>query len=258
MNTAFDTENASHRRIQNDGTSEAEWQGWEGLDRIPVVRMGALVRVTERLVVVAPHPDDEILSGGGLLAQHTQRGGAALVIAVTDGEASHGPISATASKTLADARCAERAAGLQRLGCGTIGICRLAMLDGTLAAHIPALKAALAACLQPGDVVLTTWRLDGHPDHEACGAATALACAALPCRLLEAPVWMWHWAAPNDRQVPWSRLARLPLTTETVHQKQHALAAHCSQLAARSNGQGPVLGPALLARLARKYEYFFI
>ena len=258
MKIAPNAQNALHRLIQNNGTPEAAWQAWDGLARMPVVPIDALVPFSARLVVVAPHPDDEILSGGGLLAQHTQRGGTALVVAVTDGEASHGRTSAAASNTLAETRCAERSAGLQQLGCGTTGVRRLAMADGTLANYIPALKVALAACLQPGDVVLTTWRLDGHPDHEACGAAAALACAELPCRLLEAPVWMWHWAAPHDRQVPWRRLARLPLATEQVHQKQRALAAHSSQLVARGNGQGPVLGHALLERLARKYEYFFI
>jgi hypothetical protein len=42
-----------------------------------------------RAVVVAPHPDDEVLSVGGLLAQLADTGTPVEVIAVTDGTASH-------------------------------------------------------------------------------------------------------------------------------------------------------------------------
>jgi hypothetical protein len=46
---------------------------------------------------------------------------------------------------------------------------------------------------------------DGHPDHESVGRAA-------PCHrtyraaLLEYPIWMWHWADPDDDAVPWQRM----------------------------------------------------
>ena len=43
----------------------------------------------ERVVVVAPHPDDEVLAAGGLMRWMACRGREVLVVGVTDGEASH-------------------------------------------------------------------------------------------------------------------------------------------------------------------------
>ena len=41
-----------------------------------------------RVVVVAPHPDDEVLGAGGALASLAARGTRVLLVAVTEGEAS--------------------------------------------------------------------------------------------------------------------------------------------------------------------------
>ena len=45
------------------------------------------------------------------------------------------------------------------------------------------------------------WRHDGHPDHEAVGRAAAVAARRTDARLVEYPVWMWHWGTEQD--LPW-------------------------------------------------------
>jgi LmbE family N-acetylglucosaminyl deacetylase len=129
--------------------------------------------------------------------------------------------------------------------------------DGGVARRTGALAHTLSRLLLPSDVVVTTWRLDGHPDHEATGLAAAQACAAAGCRLLEAPVWMWHWAAPGDPRIAWDRLVGLALGVDLVWRKQEALAAHVTQLRARDATCGPVLGAEIVTRAARATEYFF-
>ncbi len=44
---------------------------------------------TARVVVVAPHPDDEVFALGGFIHDVAARGGAVTIVAVTDGEAAH-------------------------------------------------------------------------------------------------------------------------------------------------------------------------
>ena len=80
------------RRIRDEGTPESVWQTWPGLDAIESVPIEKWIHPAMRLVVVAPHPDDEILACGGLMAMHAARGGSTLVVAVTDGEASHAEV----------------------------------------------------------------------------------------------------------------------------------------------------------------------
>jgi len=111
--------------------------------------------------------------------------------------------------------------------------------------------------LQPRDVVLATWRLDGHPDHEAAGRAAVAAAAARGARCWELPVWSWHWATPGDARVPWQRMRRLMLDADARARKSHAIAAHASQLMATpAERRAPVLPDWALARLLRPFEMF--
>ncbi len=158
---------------------------------------------------------------------------------------------------LAPARRAERQAGLDRLGVGGATVTPLAVPDGNVAAQEAGLEDALRRLLRAEDSVVTTWRGDGHPDHDASGSATASACGAIGCRLWEAPVWMWHWSWPDDPRVPWHRLRVLALTSGARARKIAALQAHATQLAPRA-GDAAVLGPEVLARAARDTEYFFL
>ena len=219
--------------------------------------MSLLLAANRRLVVVAPHPDDEVLACGGLIALHAAQAGQTLLVAVSDGEASHAGSLGWDALQLGRRRRGESADGLGRLGAPQAQVLRLGMPDGAVVAHADDLFHSLRRVLLASDVVVCTWRLDGHPDHEASGLAAVRACAGTGCALLEAPVWMWHWAAPADPRVPWHRLVGLGLGPDIVRRKQAALAAHATQLQARDAHSGPVLGAAILARAGREIEYFF-
>jgi LmbE family N-acetylglucosaminyl deacetylase len=253
------------REIAGGGTPEADWLAWPFLAAVPRLSLSDVVAPGQRLVVVAPHPDDEVLACGGLLASHAVRGGDCVVIAVTDGEASHAGSPTVVPKELAHMRRAESLQGLETLGvhgadiAHTARIVRLGVPDGQVEAHTGALISALQLILQRDDVVVGTWRLDGHPDHEATGVALAAVCAQKGCRFIEAPVWMWHWAAPGEHLVPWHRLRAFELTDEEMALKQQALAAHATQLTPRDGpNPEPVLGPVIQKRALRRTEFFFV
>ncbi len=248
----------NHQRlIEGAGTAESVWQAWLQTGVVATCTLHECLLRSTRLVVIAPHPDDEVLACAGLMTMHCNQGGDIAVIAVTDGEASHGQLPLCHAQALAATRCAESAAGLVQLGLKDIAITRLALPDGMVARHMMRLARRLQLLLRSTDVVVTTWRRDGHPDHDACGLAAALACAAVGCRLIEAPVWMWHWASPGDSFVPWHQLQRLPLSPQARHRKQAALGAHVSQLDASERADGAVLGQGIVARAQRPDEYFF-
>ncbi len=249
----------AERIIQGPGTSPTLWRSWLAKLKPPTL---ALPSPRQRLVIVAPHPDDEVLGCGGLLQSHRAQGGEVLVVAVTDGEASHGTGNAGEMSALGLRRRRESAQGLADLGITQPEqVKRLGLRDGGIAADAVELRHLLGGWFRADDVVITTWRLDGHPDHEATGTATADACADTRCRLLEAPVWMWHWAVPGDSRVPWQRLHAHDLELSWSAGKQKALAAHASQLEDRPpgpQGQGPVLNTHILARATWPAEYFIV
>ena len=246
------------RLIQGPATSEADWLTWLKSAQVPAWQWRECLSPQERLVALAPHPDDEVLACGGLLAMHAQAGGACLIVGITAGEASHAQSPAWSARDLAKARASERERGLVRLGLPDVEVLRLGFPDGSVSRYQQQLLSMLAAILRPGDVVVTTWRLDGHPDHDTVGASAAAVCSNRGCRLVEAPVWMWHWAAPGDGRVPWQRLHCIPLGREVLRRKQQALQAHFSQLSPRGAELGPVLDDAIVSRSRRAGEYFFI
>ena len=246
------------RLIQGPATSEAQWLTWLNRVNVPPWNWRDCFGPQERLVALAPHPDDEVLACGGLLAMHALAGGECLIVGITAGEASHAQSPIWTAHGLAKARASEREQGLVRLGLPNVEVLRLGFPDGSVSRYPQELQSMLAAILRPGDVVVTTWRLDGHPDHDAAGACAAAVCSDRGCRLVEAPVWMWHWATPGDDRVPWQRLRQVPLGPQVQRQKQQALQAHFSQLAPRGAELGPVLDDAIVSRSRRAGEYFFI
>lgn len=240
-----------------DGTCERAWRGWLRRRTLPRVSAHELVPPGQRIVVVAPHPDDEVLMVGGLLALLAVEGRSMLVVAVTDGEASHPGSHAWTPERLARIRPAESARALQRLD-AEARFARLRLPDGGVAAHVGHLTARLHALLQPGDAVFTTWCLDGHPDHEATARATQSAATACGSHLFEVPVWGWHWAAVGDARMPWSRARVVPLARHALRRKHAAVQAFATQwICDPSCAETPVLRPSTLRRAARPFELVF-
>lgn len=236
------------------GTAEADWLDWLSRQSIPRLHVQQLFADKQRLVVVAPHPDDEILACGGLLVLAAKASFPIKVVAVTDGEASHGLTNDCQRRSLRQQRVRERLAGLEQLGIEAACVVRLKIPDGAVAQNTDLIFGQLHGLLQPRDLVVTTWFKDGHPDHEA----TACAVRRTRCQCIEAPVWMWHWAQPADTCIPWLNLMAVELTDSAIDAKQNALAQHYSQLEPRSSQLEPVLMPSIIERAARQHEYFFM
>jgi LmbE family N-acetylglucosaminyl deacetylase len=211
------------------------------------------------VVVVAPHPDDEVLGVGGLLRRLTDRGVSALIVAVTDGEASHPGSPTLTPEQLRDRRADERSDALDRLGVAA-EVQRLRLPDGGVAEHESELEASLRAVLRSDDWCVATWTGDGHPDHEAVGRAAAAAATAPGAHLLEVPIWTWHWAVPDDARVPWDRARLVPLSAEVAAAKRRAVDAYRSQITPLSDdpADAAILPPPILARLLRPFETLLV
>ena len=88
---------------------------------------------------------------------------------------------------------------------------RLGLPDSGLTDREERLVNVLAPLVKGFDLCLAPWDYDMHPDHEAAGRVAGKAAAAAGA-VYSFPIWMWHWASPADRRVPWDRAVRLPLS----------------------------------------------
>ncbi|OBF60125.1 LmbE family protein [Mycobacterium sp. 852002-53434_SCH5985345] len=211
-----------------------------------------------RLIVVAPHPHDETLGLGAMIAQLIASGVDVRVVSVSDGGAAQPGTTRSGRIRLSTTRRYEirRATGVL----GAPPPVRLGLPDGELANHEDRVARALADILRsagPGAWCAATWRGDGHPDYEAVGRAAAAACARTGVALLEYPVWMWHWASPADPAVPWGRARSVPAPGWAINRKRQAAQCYRSQLRPGRGETPPVLPPFVLQRLLTVGEVVF-
>jgi LmbE family N-acetylglucosaminyl deacetylase len=239
--------------LDDEGTPEAAWASGQ-LQQLPELVLGHY----RRAVMVAPHPDDEVLAAGGLMQRLASGGTELTVLSVTDGEASH-PCSPTiTAMALSDRRARELRQALDFLGLPGAKVVRLALPDGDVETHTGELMGCLKALLGPDVLCVAPWQQDGHPDHDATGRAATRACAATGSPFLTSLVWTWHWAQPGDGRIPWSRARRLALSRLEGTRKRWATRAFVSQIAPLSEAPGDdaILSPAMLAHFDRSYEVF--
>ena len=228
---------------------------------------------------VVPHPDDEVLIMGGLLARQLDAAVPITIVAVTDGEAAYpdlvphagandvgpddaGPdddsgTSGHGPPTLAAIRRREQGTALAHLAGPrpTPEIIRLGLPDGRverferqLADSLGAITADLAPAL-----IVAPWAHDHHCDHEAVGRAAALVAAERSTTLAAGLFWAWSRTPPTA-----VGLRRLPLPDHHRHRRRAAIAAHRSQLTPPAGASDAVLAPADLAPLAWRHEYHIV
>ncbi len=218
-------------------------------------------------LVVAPHPDDESLGCGGLLALLGDAGVDVRAILVTDGAASH-PRStrydAAARRALRDR---EWLRALACLGLRDGAANRLGCPDGAVPVagdpRFAPLRADLQVVLEAiaPQLVLLPWRRDPHPDHRASHALVraALAEGALRPRCLEYIVWTGERATADEWPRPGEACTwRLDIAAARAR-KRLAIAAHRSQHGEviDDDPTGFVVAPAMRRRAEESCEHFF-
>lgn len=182
----------------------------------------------ERLLVLAPHPDDEVIGCGGVVAHHLDQGCSVRVLVATDGsEAEPGAVDRAAYRTQREQESRE---GLDRLG-GHSEITFLRMPDRGLAAAGELVSAAIAEQLHAfrPDLILLPSPVEIHPDH---AALARLFCelvqreGILSTELAVTRVGFYEISQPLRPNV-------LVDITAVADRKYAAIAAHTSQMALR-------------------------
>ena len=174
-----------------------------------------------RVMVVAPHPDDEAIGCGGALCLHADRGDRVAVVYLTSGELG---ASSMAREEVWAVREAEARRGCAILGAVAVTFLRLP--DWYLRDHAAAAAVALAPLLAEGrpELIYLPHPEDEHPDHRS---ALSIASAALAESGIAAPplrgfeVW-----------TPLSHFDEVEDISCVMTRKIRAVRAHASQLAA--------------------------
>ena len=234
----------------------------EAVKALPVAPFATLVPDGGGLVVVAPHPDDESLGCGGLIAQAVREGRTVRVVIVSNGCGSHPNSKAYPHDRLRDLREAETVAAMAELGLSSEHVHFLRLPDGGVPsegadAEAAADRIADIAREAGASALFVTWRHDPHCDHTASAAIAGLAQARLPGIAAYAyPVW--GWTLPPEREVgPAPEGYRLAVEDERTA-KRRAVEAHASQVSGliTDDPSGFQLQTAMIDRLCGPYEWY--
>jgi LmbE family N-acetylglucosaminyl deacetylase len=206
----------AERPISSGGTPMQAWTRWHR--EFPPLHL----QHCPALVLVAAHPDTETMGLGATAALLAEHGVVVQVVAVTDGE--------TSGAQQRD----ELIAAARRLGLARPIF--LGIPAGEVADNEERLEIELEALLAespPGAWCAANWCADGDADHEATGRAAAKAAKDAPAVYIEYPMWMWHWAIPDDGAVPWHRARRVHLTSTAMMAKATALQSYSNDTLTR-------------------------
>jgi LmbE family N-acetylglucosaminyl deacetylase len=228
---------------------------------LPVVTLERLLEGRVPLVL-APHPDDESLGCGGLLAQCAAAGIPAQVAILTDGSRSHPGSRTHPPARLAAVRRAEAETALGTLGLPAQALHWIAAEDTRLpqtGGAAEAIRARLSAiCARTGcTLLLSPWRHDPHCDHEAAAELAANLAAERGLSLLSYPVWGWTLPDDAERAVAAPAGMRLEITDQ-LPAKRCAIRAHATQYgdAITDSPEGFTLPETLLSVFRRRHETF--
>jgi LmbE family N-acetylglucosaminyl deacetylase len=149
---------------------------------------------TKSALVFAPHPDDEVLGCGGVIALKARRGAPVMVVVMTDGRASHKGLIAT--DELVTMRRAEAEEAAMRLGLTAADYVFLKFEDHRLQEHSAAARARVSDIIDrfKPDEIYVPHRRDGIADHVTTNRIVrgVLDQIDRPVTLLEYPVWLWN------------------------------------------------------------------
>lgn len=222
--------------------SESEWM--DALAGLPAfsIPIGPVI-------LLAPHPDDETLATGGLLAALANEQIPVTVVAITDGDAAY---EASGNPKLGELRRSEQIAALSILGITEGQVVRLGLPDRYVHEHEAELVECLISLLRdagPDATLIAPWLNDFHADHEAVGRAAEIASAETDSALVRWFWWSWHRRTIAElKALP---LKRFSLRPAWLGLKLTALAEHRSQL-----GEDAILPDSLLAPAQRGFEVF--
>jgi LmbE family N-acetylglucosaminyl deacetylase len=214
-------------------------------------------------IVIAPHPDDESLACGGLLAEACRQGLRGKVVIVSDGVGSHPNSKAYPPDRLRSLREEEARQAAAELGLKPEDMLFLGLPDRFVPSEGEEAERAIDAIADCAREIgarslFVSWRHDPHCDHQASyRIARAVQRRAVELRLFEYVVW--GHTLPASTEVDAIGGFRIRVDQRGREKKRRAIAAHRSQTTnlIDDDPEGFRFTQSGLARFDLRYEFFF-
>jgi LmbE family N-acetylglucosaminyl deacetylase len=211
-----------------------------------------------KMVVFAPHPDDETLACGGTIMRRIRKGYDVHIVVMTDGRHSHDLVlglQEPSTETIAKVRTAEFSEATRVLGVNPKNLVLLEFEDNKLSQHMKEAKTRTVQILQrirPVEVYVP-YRDDSNEDHRATYkiVRSSFDETNLLTKMYEYPVW--------NRNPPHSGLKVIVIDVHNeLARKREALSKYDSQISKRfPHQEKPILGRDFVNTFLSDTETFY-
>jgi LmbE family N-acetylglucosaminyl deacetylase len=211
--------------------------------------------LTEKTVIIAPHPDDEVIGCAGLIQALVERGTPPHVIILTGGEGSHRGCCNTSTEEIIAARHQLTLKTAATLGLPVSHIHCLHYPDGGVALEHPETERLqeFLSELAP-QAVFVPHRGEGWSDHLQAAEITKHMLKGLDVSIYEYCVWMWYYNVWDFRM----KDAFLLRLSETQHRKkQKAIEQYVTPIAPCGKPWSGVLPKPFLKATRWDKELYF-
>lgn len=213
------------------------------------------LRLYGKVLILAPHPDDEVFGCGGLISRLVIEGNAPHIVILTGGECSHTDCCNTPKADIVKARRGLTRKAAEALGLPNCNIHELNFADGKISGskgfEYEKLK-QLIADLNPQTILVPHYG-EGWPDHLA---VRELGIELVPkdADVYEYCVWFWYYL---QRNLDWEQAYRLETTSEEHSRKLAAISAYHDSLAPCCKPWIGVLPPLFIKANSTDTELYF-
>jgi LmbE family N-acetylglucosaminyl deacetylase len=219
------------KRIMNEDRIFKKFQ--TAVSALPLERYREM---KENLLVLSPHPDDDVLGAGGTMALASERGQGVFAVYVTDGRGSPQKDPRITAEEMAARRGKEALASLKAIGAagGFFLGHRSGDLGTAAGAEVRKELTEILILLKPAEVYLPA-PYERHRTHQVCTALTLEALRSAgewPLKVYGYSLWGSFWGGKE-------RIVRD--IGSVIRKKVEAVNAHASQIEYKNYHQG-ILG----------------
>jgi LmbE family N-acetylglucosaminyl deacetylase len=214
----------------------------------------------KEILLVVPHPDDEIFGLGGFLLDQSQKNAKITIVYLTDGEAS---LEDVPREMTAQSRITISANVIKELSAAGLRTFRLHLPDGRVPfsnddLYSSALKSIreILSEVKP-EAVFVTHPADFWPyDHVAAFELTKQALQELKFTGKFYGYWVWLWynySFRNFKNIGWKNTYKIPIHS-FINKKKRLIAMYMSPVAPNGKPYSGVLPKAFLSAFSFPYE----
>lgn len=202
--------------------------------RILLLRLKAVccsdLVIDNRTLIIAPHPDDEVIGCAGLIQQTLKQGKQIYICMLTGGEASLRDYSKMSEEELKKQRLSLTKKITIQLGLSADHLFLLNFPDGNINQHHPDFQSLkqIIQQIKPDAIYVPHQKGEGWSDHIEAGNMAKEITKDTTIHLYEYCVWFWYY---NVWSVDWKNAFLLRMTPEEYQNKIKAIHDYITPLA---------------------------